>query len=212
MKARLAAVVALAVVSLLAGNGIAAASALSPLPPLQIRNGVLTVCLNATAQRAFTADGLRMAAIAPATYSTTADGRSCVKFTVVGESNLDITEAHATLPGGFDFGNAAGRHLTLTGLDVRTRGMSLVATAKVNNQPGPVDVFYVNVLRANIQPQLLPLGVKLATQCMLTGQLASVMGTTLGAAPLAGDTAMLAAVGSADLGPSLLSSSVGQAS
>ncbi|HEX3783661.1 MAG TPA: hypothetical protein VHX38_28690 [Pseudonocardiaceae bacterium] len=198
--------------SLLTGTGIAAASALSPLPPLKIRNGVLTVCLNATAQRAFTADGFRMAAIAPATYSTNANGGSCVTFTVVGESNLDITAAHADLPGGFDFTNAAGQHLTLTGLDVRTRGVSLVATAELNNQPSPVDVFYVNVLQANIQPQLLPLGVKLTTQCMLTNQLAGAMRTTLGAAPLAGDTAMLAAVGSADLGPALLSSSVGQSS
>ncbi|WP_143086246.1 hypothetical protein [Amycolatopsis saalfeldensis] len=194
--------------SLSAATGIAAAS---PLPPLKIRNGVLTVCLNAAAQRAFTADGLRMAAIAPATQSTTADGRSCVKFAVVGESNLDITEAHATLPGGFDFGNAAGRHLTLTGLDVRTRGLTLVATAKVDNRPSPVDVFYVNVLQAGIQPQVLPLGVKLAAQCMLTGQLAGAMKTDLGAAPLAGDTAMLAATGSADLGPSLLPDSAGQA-
>ncbi len=99
MKARLATVVALAIVTLMAGAGIAEASL---LPPLKMRNGFVTMCLTPAAQTAFTANGLRLDAIAPSTYSVASDGRSCVTFPIEGETNLDVSNAHANLFGGFD--------------------------------------------------------------------------------------------------------------
>lgn len=200
MKARLAAIAALAVMSLLSGNAIAGAS---PLPPLKMRNGFVTLCLTPAAQAAFTAGELRLDAIAPSTYSETSDGRSCVTFPIEGETNLDVTKAHANLFGGFDFNDADGRHLRLTDMVARTRGTDVVGTAKLDDRPDEVEVLNVNVLRADITPQLLPLGISATAPVTLTEDLADALRDTFGTSPLDGGARLFKAAGKVDLGPSV---------
>jgi hypothetical protein len=200
VKARLATVVALAIVSLMSGSGIADASL---LPPLKMRNGSVTLCLTPAAQTAFTAAELRLDAIAPSTYSATSDGRSCVTFPIEGETNLDVTNAHANLFGGFDFIDADGRHLRLTDMTARTRGTNVVGTAKLDDRPGDVEVLAVNVLRANITPHLLPIGISATAPVTLTEHMADALRSTFGASPLDGGAVLFKAAGKVDLGPAI---------
>lgn len=201
MKARLATVVALAIVSLMSGTGIAEAS---PLPPLKMRNGFVTMCLTPAAQTAFTAEELRMDAIAPSTYSVTTDGRSCVTFQIEGETNLNVTNAHANLLGGFDFVDAEGRHLRMTDMIARTRGTDVVGTAKLDDRPDEVEVLTVDVLQARITPRLLPLGIKATAPVTLTEHLTNALRATFGASPLNAGAVLFDAAGKVDLGPSIL--------
>lgn len=199
MKARLAAVVALALVPLVSSNGIAAAS--SPLPPLKLRNAHVTLCLSSAAQQAFTTNNLRLNAIAPSVYSTSPLGRSCVTFRVEGMSNLDVSNAHADLAGGFDIVDAQERHLTMTGMVARVRGFFIIGTAKLNDQTDDVEVLKVDLRKADITPHVLPLGVEGDLPVTLTNHLASAAEATFGASPLDSGAVMFDATGRADLGP-----------
>lgn len=209
MKARLAAVAALAVVSVVAGAGGAEASV---LPPLKMRNGFVTLCLTPAAQTAFTAGGLRMGAIAPSTYSVSSDGRSCVTFPIEGETNLDVSNAQANMLGSLDFSDVGERHLRLTGIVARTRGTTVVGTAKLDDRPGAAEVLKVNVLKAHIKPNLIPLGIQATAPVTHTRHLAEAFRATFGASPLAADTIIFDAAGKVDLGPAVPGLPAGQVS
>src|SRR5438309_3720711 len=142
-----------------------------------MRNGFVTMCLTSTSQAAFTASKLRLDAIAPSIYSVASDGRSCVTFPIEGETNLDVTNAHANLFGGFDFVGAGGRHLRMTNMLARTRGTDVVGTANLDGRPDEVQVLTVDVLQADITPQLLPVGISATAPVTLTENMVNALRT-----------------------------------
>src|SRR5205807_9882736 len=99
---------------------------------------------------------------------------------------------------------AGGRHLRMTNMVARTRGTDVVGTANLDGRPDEVQVLTVDVLQADITPQLLPVGISATAPVTLTDNMVNALRTAFGASPLTSRAVLFNAAGKVDLGPSIL--------
>ncbi len=92
----------------------------------------------------------------------------------------------------------------MTGMIARTRGTHVVGTAKLDDCPHEVEVPTVDVLQADITPQLFPIGIKATAPVTLTDHMANALRSAFGASPLNSGAVLFNAAGQVDLGPSIL--------
>lgn len=130
-------VIATALVSLSA-VGVSAAVAAGPVMPVA---GTVTWCLSSTAAEHLAADGVAMAAGAPAVLDSSGP-TPCVQWPMKGKISLDLTEGSWTAGGGLTFTRASdGRSLRFTGAHGDLARRSMLVDATVGDEAAlPVDL------------------------------------------------------------------------
>ncbi|XVV04996.1 hypothetical protein ACQPW3_06220 [Actinosynnema sp. CA-248983] len=157
MKARLAAVA----VALLLLPGTASAAD-SPLPTMNIESGAATLCLTSDAKRKLDDMGVALTAIAPATDTTTEDGRSCVRLPITGRMKLDLSEVAVRLGGGLRFHRAADdTELRFQNLHTVPRDGKIVMVATPGDRDEEVELFGAAASDVTVEPTAVPVGAQL---------------------------------------------------
>lgn len=130
-------VIATALVSLSA-IGVSAAVAAGPVMPVA---GTVTWCLSSSAAEQLAADGVVVAADAPAVLDSSGP-TPCVQWPMKGKISLDVTEGSWTVGGGMTFARASdGRSLRFTGAHGDLARRSMLVDATVGDEAAqPVDL------------------------------------------------------------------------
>lgn len=203
-KARTA-IVAMATVGALVGISAPASAA---LPPLKIANASGSLCLSADTDAALRVAGIELAAVAPATLTTTEDGRRCVNITLQGTISLDAQDGQVTVDGGIAFTNTVtGARVRFTDIaaDVKTCAQKkCVATAKVNDGATSIDWLTLTMSEASIRPNPVTVSIEAEAPLRITSAGVGALADTFGSSPIAAESVLFDATGQAKLGPTAI--------